>query len=243
MTCETIQRDAAGLASLRAGDPERESAYAHARSCPACRAALGEGERLMAMIGALARPAPSEAALRRAARPVLESLPARPSRALPALVAGTAVLLAVAGRSPSHAARDVLAGAALAVAAAAVAALARRGWLVAAGAVAVSSAAAALHAGAGPFAWQEGVRCLATELAAAALPLVVAVGLWRREVPGAWDLASAAAAGALAGQAALALNCHGPDSAAHVLGFHVAGVVLALALGASARVAVRPRVA
>ena len=73
LSCEELRRDAAGLATLPPGDPEREAAYAHARGCAGCAAALREGERLVALLEALPpEPAPSAAVLRRASAPVLE---------------------------------------------------------------------------------------------------------------------------------------------------------------------------
>jgi len=244
MTCEQVRRDAAGLASLAPGDPERDAAFAHARGCAACAAALREGERLVALIDALPPdPALSGAGWRRAAAPVLEDLPQAPPRVvLPAAALAAALVATAAARVHSGAPGDWVAAAALAVAAAAIAAFAARGLPSLAAAVVASLAFAVAGAGAGPLTAEEGVRCLATELATAAVPLVAALALSRRGGGvGAARLAAAAAAGALAGQAALEVGCHAPKTFAHLLAFHVGGVLAAAAAGAlaGARVAAR----
>lgn len=245
MTCEDLRRDAAGLAALAAGDPEREAAYAHARACPGCAAELRKGERLVSLLDALPpEPAPSGAALRRAAAPVLGDLPqSRPTAVLPLAAAAAAIVATVSARSHSGEARDWIAGAVLAIAAAGLAALASRGVRVAAAAVGLS-VAFALAGGAGPLSVSDGLLCLGTELAAAAVPLVAALALSRRAgAGGAGRYAAAAAAGAVAGQAALQLTCHAPDAAAHLLVFHAGGVLAAAALGALAGARLRPAAA
>src|SRR5204863_49955 len=55
-TCERIQSEAAGLAALAPGDPERVAAFGHARTCPACAQALDEGVALLRLLE-LAAPA------------------------------------------------------------------------------------------------------------------------------------------------------------------------------------------
>jgi hypothetical protein len=68
------------------------------------------------------------------------------------------------------------------------------------------------------------------EIAAAALPLGAAFWISRNDLrPGA--LAQAAAAGALAGQAALNLCCGAHQQAPHLWMFHVAGVAVAALAG------------
>ena len=61
--------DRAGfLAALAVDDPERRDAEEHAGSCAPCREALGEGQRLVALLAeALPLPPPTPAALERAA--------------------------------------------------------------------------------------------------------------------------------------------------------------------------------
>jgi hypothetical protein len=244
MTCAELRRDAAGLAALAARDPERVAAVAHARSCAGCAAALREGERLVALLDSLPpEPAPC-AALRRGAAPVLEDLPRAPPRVvLPLAAAAAAALVVAATRTHSGAPRDWVAAGALALAAAAVAARAARGAAAAIAAVVGSILFAAWGDAAGPLSLADGLKCAATEIAAAAVPLVAALALWGRGGATPGRLAGAAAAGALAGQAALEIACHAPDAAAHLLVFHTGTVIAAAALGAAAglRAARRPR--
>jgi hypothetical protein len=79
-----------------------------------------------------------------------------------------------------------------------------------------------------------GVECAATELCGAAV--VVAAG-WLAlrggtTSLGAWAAASSAAAGAVAVAAALQLTCPARGALAHLLAFHVAGVLVAAAAAA-----------
>jgi hypothetical protein len=72
--------------------------------------------------------------------------------------------------------------------------------------------------------------CFGIEMAAAALPLGAALWMSRSNLrPGA--LAQAAAAGALAGQAALNLCCGAHHHAPHLWVFHVSGVAAAALAG------------
>jgi hypothetical protein len=236
VTCEELRRDAAGLAALAEGDPDRTAAYTHARSCAACAAELRRGERLVALLEAAAPARAPSPALRRAAAPILEDLPATPPRLLlPVAAAVGALLAAVAARSHSTDPLDALAAIALAAIAIGLAALApRAGGRVVGAALVVSALAAALEGAVGPLTPLEGVKCVGVELAAAAVPLLAVVAVWRRSGASApVRLAAAAAAGALAGQAALALTCHAPDAALHVAAFHLGGVLAAAALGAA----------
>jgi hypothetical protein len=239
LTCDDLRRDAAGIAALAPGDPEREAAYAHARTCSGCAAALREAERLVALIDALPpEAAPSEAALRRAAAPVLAALPpVRPSLALPAVTAVASAFAVIAARSASGAARDWIAAAALAAAAVGLAALSPRfaSAAVALAAVGVSVAGALAGGGAGTLAAHEGVRCAGVEIAAATITFIAALALTRGggDERG-WRLAGAAAAGALAGQAALEVTCGARDSTAHLFVFHVGAVALCAVVAALA---------
>jgi hypothetical protein len=235
VTCAELQRDAAGLAALAPGDPQRDAAFEHARSCPGCAEALRAGERLLALLDALPpESAPSSAALRRAAEPVLQVLPpVRPGVALPAVVAAAALLVVAAARSTSGAPRDWIAAAALAVAAAGVAALSPRLASAAPAAVALSLLAALAGGGPGPLAVGEGIQCAAIELAAASVTSLAALALWRGDGPAPARLAAAAAAGALAAQGALEVSCLARDGAAHLLAFHVGAVALSALAGAA----------
>ena len=241
--CEELRQNVAGIASLPPGDPEREEYLLHARACDACLRALGEGEKLMRLIEASPVPAPSREALQRASAAIASELrdssrlraPARPKWIWPAaaaaaaafcvpllfaqqldregLVAALVVLLAatlLAGTAGS-----LRAGALVTLAAAA-------GFALAAGGVPVGLLTTRFHTG--------GVDCMLDELVAAALPLAATAWMFRRRpFPGA--LATAAAAGALAGQAALHIGCSGSHNASHLWVFHVGGVAAAALLG------------
>lgn len=235
MTCERVLRLAAGLAALPPRDPARVRAWAHSAGCPRCAAALREGERLVAMLEAFPPKRVPAGDLRRAAAPVLAELPpVRPRVLLPAATFLAAVVVAACARAPSGATRDWAAAVALAGVAVALAFLAERGLAAAAGAIA-AALAFALSGGVGPLDLAEGVKCVATELAAAAVPLLAAVALSRRGAAGGVGvLAAAAAAGALAGMAALEIGCHAVGAHTHLLVFHAGGVLAAAGLGALA---------
>jgi hypothetical protein len=148
-------------------------------------------------------------------------------------LAAFALLVAFAShRSPST--EDWAVALVLAVGAAALAALSSRFSLgVAVAAVFAALAAALARGGHGPLAFSAGLHCLATEIGAAAC---VAGAAWlavrRSPSPRARNaLAAAGAAGAVAADAALQVTCAASASLAHLLVFHVGGVV-AVAAGA-----------
>jgi len=251
--CDELRPKAAGIAALPEGDPEREEYLRHARGCAGCMQALREGETLLRLIESQPLPPPSQATLQRAAAPILADLRATaPSPAFPRkwLLQGAATIpgfllplliakhLELAGWG---AALLVLAAAALL---AATAGTLRAGVLV----VIAVAAGFAFAAGGVPGVPLGGAQislgeleCPIFELIAAALPLAAASVVWRRNpMPGA--LAQAAAAGALAGQAALHIACPGRHDVVHLWGFHVAGVLAAAALGwvAEGRLSLRP---
>ena len=234
--CDELRPNAAGIASLPAGDPEREKYLLHARGCDGCTSALREGERLMRLIEASPQPAPSQAALQRAAAPILSALrPARPRWiwvAAAAAVPGFLLPLALAG----HLDGEGLTAALVALLAAGL--LAASAGVLRAGALVVLAASAAFALAAGgvpglPFgrALQGGeLSCTLFELIAAALPLAATAVVFRGDRrPGA--LATAAAAGALAGQAALHIACSGSHNVVHLWVFHIGGVAAAALLG------------
>ncbi len=234
--CDELRPNAAGIASLPEGDPEREQYLAHARTCPGCRAALEQGERLMRVLAQVPQPAPSPQALQRARAAVLAEL--RPGRQRWLLQAAAAIpgffvpiLLARHLEAQGWAAALVVLIAATALAGTAGAL--RAGALV----VLAASAGFALAAGGVPAIWPNHAdlifaetRCTALELVAAGLPLAAAAWMYRRApLPGA--LAQAAAAGALAGQAALHIACPARNDALHLWMYHVPGIALAAILG------------
>lgn len=233
---DAFRETAAAMAQLPEGDPERAAFLEHARSCAECMQAFREGEKLALFLAQSPLPPPSKQALQRAREAVLAQM--RPARAgwLPA---AAAVLAFVA---PLLFARHLDAegwDAAILVLVAATALAASAGTLKAGGLVALfASAGFAFAAGGVPgfpragagLVPNLGMECLTVELIAAVLPLAAAASQFRRNPrPGA--LATAAAAGALAGQAALHLGCSAHGQAPHLWVFHVGGVALAALVG------------
>lgn len=240
--CETLQRDALGLVSLPSEDLDRRQAEAHATGCQPCADALGEARTLLVVIDGAgdALPwAPDEAALARVASTLHRVVQAsRHSRVYAALAA--VIVLATAG--VPLAASGALAltpttsiAMALAFAGASLGALALGGLGALAAVLPLLSAGLAAYAGrSGALQAGVGLHCLAFELATAVPTLAYAVVLVRRGVferPRS-TLAAAAGAGAIAGQAALHVLCEATPSHAHLFGFHLTGVALALGLGA-----------
>jgi hypothetical protein len=240
----------AGIALLDPSDPERIAAEAHCGSCSTCRASMEAARATLGDLDALA-PAPVPLTRLEAWRDRLLHEQRRIARTR-MLAALALVPLSALGFVALLAPRGDLAalGAPLAwgviVAVSGSAALAlhrggpRLGGSVLTAAIAISVALAALDAtggGIGP-----GPKCLALELAAALLPAVFAIALCRRGTlarspPG---IATAAAAGAIGAQLALAVLCPDHD-ADHLLAFHVGGVVLAALLAGIAGRLAAPR--
>jgi hypothetical protein len=243
--CESIQEAAAGLAALPADDPERAAAWAHARACPACARLVHESERLQALLADV-RPAPLPAAVRARISGLVSELRSGDRRRVAwsaAAACAMSLLLVVSARQRSAAARDWVLAALLCCAAAVLVALTRRLSLsVAAGAVAASALAAGVSGRGGSFAADQGLHCAALEIASACA--VVAAG-WlaaRRGLTtiGRGFVVGTAAAGALAGDAALHVTCRALASLPHLLLFHLGGIALAALLAAGAcRVAAR----
>jgi hypothetical protein len=225
--CDRIRAEAPGLAALRADDPERVAALAHARGCPECERALCEGERLQSLL-ARVEPEPLPAgALERVRGAVQEALRREARRRLVASVAALCVLpLVLVGfaRSRSGSGADWALAAVLWSLAVAVASAGRAGPIAATG-------AAALVGTAGPLDPSLGLECAGTELASAATVVLAAWIVARRDGTSVTrsTLLGAAVAGALAGDAALQLTCAARTSAPHLLAFHVGGVLLAAA--------------
>jgi len=222
------------MAALPEGDPDRAAFLTHARGCAECMQAFREGEKLQALLARAELPAPSASSLERARRAVLSRM-AAPWWLRPAAAAAAFVVPVLFAR---HLDAEGWA-AALLVAAAATALAASAGALKAGGLVGLFASAGFAfaaggvpgfpHAGAG-LVPRVGAECLIVELLAAALPLAAAA--WRfRSDPRPGALATAAAAGALAGQAALHLGCSAHGQAPHLWVFHVGGVALAALAG------------
>jgi hypothetical protein len=101
-------------------------------------------------------------------------------------------------------------------------------------AIAASGLFAIAMGGAGDLAPHLGMKCALIELCAAALPYVaLAYTVVRRRMAADTAMfAAVAAAGALAGHAALNVTCPARASGPHLLVFHAGAVVLAAILGA-----------
>jgi hypothetical protein len=225
-------------------DPEVSPDLADAllRSFDGWRASSGAAEeRRAAGASPVAFPEPSSTPSRRGERGGARAWTAVP--AVGAALAAFAFLVALAShRSPSTA--DWAVALVLVAGAAALAALASRFSLgVAVAAIFAAVAAALARGGQGPLALSMGLDCLATEIGAAALVGGVA-WLAVRRGPSARArnaLAAAGAAGAVAADAALQVTCAASASLAHLLVFHVGGVVAVVVAGALARALARER--
>jgi hypothetical protein len=236
--CERLRADAAGLAALPPEDPERVTAWAHASGCAGCARALREGERLQGLVAAWEHPPLPAGALERASEAILVELRREARRRAAASIAAACVaMVALVGlaRDGRRSAMDWAWAAVLGALAIVLAAAARRrALLVITAAVVAAFTAAGVVGQAGPPAVEIGLHCLGSELASAAL-VVGAVWLAIRggtTSPARSAVAAAAAAGALAGDAALQVTCAARDAIPHLLAFHVGGVLLA-AVGAS----------
>lgn len=235
--CDELRPNAAGIASLPDGDPERQRYLSHARTCPGCMSALRESEQLMHALAASTLPPPSPQALRRARDPVLAELRrGRPNRVLQAaaVLPGFAIALLLA----RHLGMEGLAAAVVVLVAAG--ALSASSGVLRAGALVVLAASAGFAFAAGgvpglPLGQLHAaaLECPVLEIIAAVLPLAAAAWVFR-ENPRPGALSQAAAAGALAGQAALHLACPGRSDPAHLWVFHLSGVLAAALLGFAA---------
>jgi hypothetical protein len=238
-----FERRAAFLASLPSDDPERMAAEAHASDCAACRRALDEGARLARLIQRALVPPPLALERLRKSAALIESELARErrsERAVVALVAGAVALswifqisldLSTASTAPG---RVVVSLGILAVAIVAVVVSKQRRGLALAALVATSGLFA--HAAASVAALEPtiGAQCTLWEVVSAAIPWGVAALVahkGRADFTRA-DMMTIAAGGALASQAAQHLTCPVWHADAHLLLFHVGGVLLAMLLGA-----------
>ena len=231
--CDELRPNAAGIAALPEGDAEREAWLAHARTCPGCTQALRESEKMLALLRESTLPPPSAGALRRASAPILAELrPVRwPLGAVTALVAFAIPVLFARHRDPEGWAAALLV-LLLATALSASAGALRAGAWVALAASAGFAIAAGGIPGFSPaergLAARVGIDCLGLELLGGAIAAAAVV--WRgqgRTI----SLATAAASGALAAQAALHLSCGSHGEAPHLWVFHVGGVAAAALAG------------
>jgi hypothetical protein len=110
----------------------------------------------------------------------------------------------------------------------------RLGGRITLAAAAVSAIFALLAGNSGDLELGGSVHCFLSELIAGCVALGVAVFVRSRqgEVAGPGFLGATAAAGALAGQAALNVVCHTRDALPHLLVWHTGGVLVAALVGA-----------
>lgn len=249
-----IAARAAFLAALPVDDPERGRAEEHAGSCPACREALNEGLRLVALLQRALpphRPAASASARAKGGRDGT-SRPAAEPGAEPAATKGAPRLLAwctvgavvmawsfqlMVGSGFEMTARSVAVSlAVLAVAVLVVTVMRGRGRLAVTTVVATSGLFAFLSGTTAGFDPGVGLRCSFRELWAAAIAWAIVATVARRTGVAfrQWNATAVAAAGALAAHAGQHLACEVPHSDAHLLIFHFGAVVLAALVGAAA---------
>jgi hypothetical protein len=230
------------LVALPSGDAEREAAFDHARTCHDCTRQLEDARAVLAVLDDLPPlPRPTAAVLRRVERSVLSELSATsatsatsPARPLAALVVAW-IVFATLARQHAHAplvwAESL---ATLGVAAGGVVVLPR---LREKAVVVLCAASAALvllaHEG-DALGVMLGLKCVATELLAAALPYaaVAHAAIKRHVAADPVVFGGIAAAGALAGDAALHVACPMRAATTHLLLFHFGAVLLAAMLGA-----------
>jgi hypothetical protein len=231
-----VEGDVAGIASLPADDPERIAASEHARGCARCSEALSEAVRVLALVDALPPPALASERLDRLARATTAAI-ASHGRAhihVAAAVVGSWAIAFLLAKSRVQSAHAWI-GTALALAVALGAALgASRARTLALGSTVGASILLSLATGTSPgFFFVHGLKCIAIELIAAALPYatLVVTTLRRREHASITTFAAVAAAGALAGQAALLFTCPERAHTPHLLATHVTGVALAALAG------------
>ena len=226
----------AGLAALPTD--ERRALAPHLDECARCRARIDLDTDVLGQLDVWNVEPPSDDALERAERAVLElmtmsvSAPTSPRGwrfAIAALGAGVA-LAAIAKQHSPHAHDWVQAVSALGLATglAYFASSTKRFGAIGL-AVAASFGLALLGASLPGLSPAVGMKCFLFELATATVPGVVA---WRAARRGELTtVALAAAAGALAGMAALHVACPVHEETAHLFVFHVSGVIVAATLG------------
>lgn len=233
--CHRVRADAPGLAALPIDDPERVAAWSHAGSCAECASALREAERLQTLIAGWEPTWLPASALERAGRDIVVELRREARRRAFASIGAVCVAVLVVigiGRSRSRSPGDWATAAVLGALAIALAAAARRIPLLVVPLAVLAALGAATAGEAGTLASGLGLHCLATELASAAI-VVGAAWLAIRggtTSPARSAVAAGAAAGALAGDAALQVTCAARTAVPHLLAFHVGGVLLAVAL-------------
>jgi hypothetical protein len=229
------------IASLPRNDPQRQLAEKHARICAPCRAALEDGCRLDAMLRREMSPSQtSEARIRNPSAQATEPEVDDSSRRLAWVTVGAAAVawafqLMVGGGFELDLDCAAVSLGVLAIAIGSVTLLKGRPRLVIAVAVATSGLLAYLSGTAAGFEPGIGVRCTFRELWGTAIMWTIVMVASRRAgfAPSRWNATAMAAAGALATHAGQHLACKVPHSEAHLLVFHLGGVILAILLAAA----------
>lgn len=241
-TSDDVREFAAGIAALPVDDPQRQDAYRHAEADPDLARALAEGERLMELLALAELEPPEEAVLVRVENLLLAEMDGegeRSAEASPwtrllmplATMAGPLLIVGMHGINFSDP-RAAWAAGLLALVLLAAGSLSWIGRPLAGLAIAAGGLFSLLVGQGGLSQVGAGVGCLSMTLISAAAPLVMAVALGLRgQLRGGRTLfAGAAAVGALAGVAALHLECPGL-SLGHLLVYHAGGVAAAAVIG------------
>ena len=238
-----VGAEAAVLVSLPKNDPERVAAEAHAEGCASCRQALDESERLLHRIRSTEPRAHIRLERMKPMMALIESELARQRRtplALFAVIGGGVALswifqisldYSTASNDP---ARVSVSLAVLAVAVVATVLARLQGRIVLGLLIAMSGLFALAAGSVAGFEPVIGAQCTLWELVSAAIPWTVAALMGRR-FSGTFSrvqMMTIAGSGALASQAAQHLTCPVWHDDAHLLIFHVGGVLLAIGLGA-----------
>jgi hypothetical protein len=234
--------DKSGLiASLPTNDPQRKLAEKHARICAPCREALEDGSRLVAMLRREISPSQTrERPIRNPSAPAIDTEVDATSRRLAWVTVGAAAVawgfqLMVGGGFELDFDCAAVSLGVLAIAIGSVTLLKGRPQLVIAVAVSTSGLLAFLSGTAAGFEPGIGIRCTFRELWGTAIMWTIVMVAGRRAgfAPSRWNAAAVAAAGALATHAGQHLACKVPHSEAHLLVFHLGGVILAILLAAA----------
>ena len=229
------------LAALPDNDPERRAADEHARTCASCLEALGEGDRLIRLLAeAMPMSPPTPEAMARTAVAIkLEAVGQRRAQVLLPWVmsAGVAAAwgaqLVLVPKLALGAGRMVVSFAVLLAAIASLLFLRIRARFAVAAIIGISALFAFTAGNVPLLAPKIGVECALFEVGLAAIPWLLALAFARiRGIDlSRWAKMTAAAGGALASQAAQHLACPVPYAHAHLIVFHLGGVVLATVLG------------
>lgn len=241
-TSDDVRQLAAGIAALPADDPQRLEAYRAAEADPELARALAEGERLMELLALAELEPPPEAVMLRVEKMVLAEMEGEAQTATSTPLWGRLALMLSTLVVPvllltKHGVdfadpRTVWAGGLMALALIAAGALSWIGRPLAGLSIAAGGFFSLLVGQGSIGDVGAGMKCFSMELVSAAAPLAMAVvlGLRGKLRGGPLLFGGAATVGALAGMAALHLECPG-TSLGHLLVYHAAGVAGAALIG------------